>query len=317
MALIKFNKPALPLGQQLQKWTGRGLKIDNSTLATHYLKVIGYYRFSSYALPFQDGSHPDKNFKPETDFKQLLALYIFDRELRLLVLDAIERIEVAVRANIVNEMCVKHGPHWFVEASNFATGRAHFNHDKFLDKIDEELGIPSSAKVPCRPHNEVFINHYYSKYNEPYLPPAWMVFEVLSLSRMSQVFANLKDASVRNAIASHFGIDEQVLQNWLHSLSHVRNICAHHRRLWNRKFVIKPIPAKKLGHLIPINDRFYCVAVILHYMMGWIAPKSTWHRRLYDLLQTNPMANLHTMGLPQNWHDNPFWLLESGADFSI
>src|ERR1043165_4000504 len=127
MALIKFNKPALSLNHQLQKWQSRGLNIADLAKATHFLKVIGYYRFSAYALPFQDGSHPDKHFKFGTDFEQILSLYVFDRELRLLTLDAIERIEVAVRAGIINQMCINHGPNWFMDAKNFVSGRKHFD----------------------------------------------------------------------------------------------------------------------------------------------------------------------------------------------
>ena len=225
---MKFDKPALTLDQQLEKWQSRGLTIPDPAKALHYLEHIGYYRFSAYALPFQDPGHPDKHFRPGTTFEMVLSLYVFDRELRLLVMDVMERIEVAVRAHIVNEMSIRYGPHWFMETTYFKSlpprplTKHHFDHDEFLDKIDEELGIPKMAKTPSAPHNEVFINHYYRKYGDPYLPPAWMVFEVLSMNRMSHVFANLADPADRNRIACHFGVDEQVLQKWLHCLSHVR-----------------------------------------------------------------------------------------------
>lgn len=138
---------------------------DEST-ALHYLQYIGYYRLSAYTLHFQDEGHFDKHFKASTTFEQVLALYVFDREVRLLILDAIERIEVAVRTCMVNHMSIKHGSHWFMEKALFGS---KFKHDEFLDFIDDELGIPETAKKPDRPHNEVFINHYYSKYDDPYL----------------------------------------------------------------------------------------------------------------------------------------------------
>ena len=166
---MKFTKPPLTLPQQLAKWQTRGLVVSGEAKALHYLRFIGYYRFSAYTLPFQDPAHPDKHFRPGTTFELVLALYVFDRELRLLVLDAIERVEVAVRACLVNEMCIRHGAHWFMEPIHFRAApatpptRPCFNHTEFLDNIDEELGIPKMAHAPSAPHNEVFINHYYAK----------------------------------------------------------------------------------------------------------------------------------------------------------
>lgn len=321
---MKFTKPPLTLAQQLAKWQSRGLVVGNEAKALHYLRFIGYYRFSAYTLPFQDLAHPDKHFRADSTFDLVLGLYVFDRELRLLVLDALERVEVAVRACLVNEMCVKHGAHWFMEAKHFrplptAPGtRPYFDHNGFLNNIDEELGIPTRAYAPSAPHNEVFINHYYAKYGDPYLPPAWMVFEVLSMNRLSQAYANLKEPDDRIRIASHFGVDEQVLQKWLHCLSYVRNLCAHHRRLWNVKLVIKPLIAKKHMALIPDadRDRFYAVAIILNYLMGIIAPQSRWHERLAALMVKHSGGGLRAMGFPVDWRSKEFWGLNDG-DYSI
>lgn len=312
---MKFTKPALTLAQQLQKWESRGLLVGKHAGALHYLQFIGYYRFSAYTLPFQTLAHPDKPFAAGTTFEQVLSLYAFDRELRLLVMDAIERVEVAVRSSMVNHMCLKHGAHWFMNARHFkalpfpsgARMARGFDHSKFLDKIDEELGIRPGAKTPARPHNEVFINHYFSKYTDPYLPPAWMVFEVVSLGTLSLVFANLKDNNDRAAIAKPFGVDEQVLGSWLHALSHVRNLCAHHSRLWNRQLVIKPIVAKKHAPFVLVKDRFYAIAFTLNYLLGIIAPQSTWHDRLRMLIRSHLIANTAAMGFPNGWSSLPLW----------
>jgi abortive infection bacteriophage resistance protein len=321
---MKFDKPALTLEKQLEKWIGRGLIISNPDKALHYLKHVGYYRFSAYTLPFQDPGHADKHFRAGTTFDLVLSLYVFDRELRLLVMDTIERIEVAIRTYIVNEMSIPYGPHWFMDEQYFIpkptdpTKQPFFTHEEFLNKLDEELGIPPRGYAPLKPHNEVFINHYYQKYGDPYLPPAWMVFEVISMNRMSHIFANLKNPDDRNRIASHFGVDEQVLQKWLHCLSYVRNVCAHHRRLWNLKLVIKPEVAKKHAALVPQMDRdkFYAVAIFLHYLMGIIAPQSRWHERLASLMTKHSAGGLKAMGFPPDWKTQPFWGLQDG-DFTI
>ena len=138
------------------------------------------------------------------------------------------------------------------------------------------------------------------------------------MNRLSHVFANLREPDDRNRIANHFGVDEQVLQKWLHCLSYVRNLCAHHRRLWNVKLVIKPLIAKKHTKLIPEvdKDRFYAVAIILHYLMGMIAPQSRWHERLANLMVKHSGAGLRAMGFPPDWRSDRFWGLNEG-DYSI
>jgi abortive infection bacteriophage resistance protein len=320
---VKFLKPALSLFQQLQKWEARGLGVSNNASALHYLQHIGYYRLSAYALPFQQSSLPDKPFRAGSSFEDILNLYVFDRELRLLVIDAIERIEVAVRSSLTNHLCIKHGPHWFTDATQFkphifgSSGKViGFDHTKLLDQIDKELGIAPSAKKPMRPHNEVFINHYFSKYTDPYLPPAWMVFELVSLGTLSLVFANLKDAKDRSAIALPFAVDEKVLITWLHSLSYLRNLCAHHGRLWNRQLVIKPLVAKKHTGFLKSNDRFYAMAVVLWDLLRVVAPQSIWNQRLAELLGQFPAVPSAAMGFPANWKDEPFWNL-TPIEFNI
>jgi len=106
------------------------------------------------------------------------------------------------------------------------------------------------------------------------------------------------------------------LQNWLHCLSYVRNLCAHHRRLWNLQLVIKPVIAKKLAHLVPVKDRFYAVAVILHSLLGIAVHKSTWHLRLAALLEAHPVADLKAMEFPPEWKSEPFWGLTK-SDYEI
>jgi abortive infection bacteriophage resistance protein len=94
-----YSKPALSIEQQISQLCGRGMVIADTRLASHYLSQINYYRLTSYWLPFES-NHDTHAFQRGTNFEQVLDLYIFDRELRLLVLDAIERVEVAVRTQL-------------------------------------------------------------------------------------------------------------------------------------------------------------------------------------------------------------------------
>jgi abortive infection bacteriophage resistance protein len=309
--VAKFSKPALSIPDLLQKWKSRGLIVASDPQARLYLRFIGYYRFSAYAFTFQQIRLPDKRFIPGTSFEDILDLYRFDRELRLLVLDAIERIEVAVRSCFVNETSRKWGPHWYMDSNHF---RASYNHPKLLEKIESELGIAPGGQRPRRPskhHQELFINHYYSAYGDPDLPPIWMVCECLSFGAWSQMFSNLASGPDRQRIAQHFdGLNEAILTNWLHALSYVRNVCAHHCRLWNRSFVIKFKIAKKHQNFLTCDDRFYAVAVVAHELLQIIAPANRWTSTLLALLNKYPSVSQIAMGFPANWQTEPFWGLQ-------
>jgi len=297
-----FTKPAIDIDAQIDLLRSRGLTIADENRARHYLRHIGYYRLSGYALVFQvnynaDGSH---RFHPGANLDDVLDLYIFDRKLRLAVLDALERIEVAVRSVLSHEMSLSQGTHWFMDAAHFVPTYAH---DSFLAHVKKEIGH-DPAKAHAR---QVFIQHYYKKYGDPELPPSWMVFEVLSFGSVSQVFKNLKREN-QKPIGKVFGLDGGVLASWLHAISYLRNLVAHHQRLWNRSFTIKPTPAKRYAEDLKDPSRFYAQAVMVQALLKTIAPDSQWSHRLAQLMAEHPKVPSHRMGFPIDWQTREIWL---------
>lgn len=310
---MNFPKSALAVTDLRQRWEERGMHIPAPKEAEHYLRFIGYYRLSAYALPLQtEGStlpnRLDKPFKYGICFEDLLNLYRFDRDLRMLFMDAIERIEVGVRTLIVDEMSLLHGPHWFMDPNHFKNN-IHFSHSKLIQKIKQGLHISHNSNFPTKPHHEVFINHYYNKYSTPNLPPAWMVAETLTLGTWSLVFENLSSPIVRKCIAGHLNTDAYILKNWLHALTYLRNLCAHHARLWNRKFVIKPVIAQRHKAFLHFNDRCYAMAVVVEDLLRQVAPGTQWATHLQVLMQRNIFVNPTAMGFPSGWYSEPFWKL--------
>ncbi len=238
LPLVPFNKLPLSLPDQLQLLLSRGLNVPDSAAATHYLAHIGYYRLSGYSLPFQiGGTGPDRhNFKPGITFDVIVDRYIFDRKLRLLVMDAIERIEISVRVALSNVISLRHGAHWYMSTVPF--NRA-FDHTRFIDEIKQQIGhSPAHHK-----RRDAYIQHYYQTYGAPDMPPSWMVFESVSFGTISLAYANLAPPEF-SAVCGGFGLPHPVLTSWLHSLNYIRNICAHHARLWNRQCRIKPMIAR-------------------------------------------------------------------------
>lgn len=290
------HKPPLTYEQQVAKLAGRGLIIDNPDVAAFYLQHLNYYRLGAYWLPFEADHHPHR-FRPGTRFSDVLELYIFDRELRLLVLDAIERVEVSVRAQWAYQLAHRHGPHSHLDAS-LAYRQHRWNRN--LASLSDEVTRS----------DEIFIRHFRDNYAER-LPPVWAVCEVMSLGLLSRWYGNHKSKATRRAIARVYSLDDAVLGSWLHHLAHVRNVCAHHSRLWNREFTITPSlprnkPADLAAQFEPGSRRLYNSLVLLLHCMDVIAPAHDWRNRLTALLGRRGVE-IHAMGFPHDWDKLPVW----------
>ncbi len=274
----------------------RGMEIGNQERAKRYLAHLNYYRLIAYWLPFEQ-DHPTHQFKIGTRFETVLEHYIFDRELRLLVMDAIERVEVSLRTRWAYHLAHTYGPH------------AHLKSDIHKKKWRHQENVELLKEV-VKKSSEIFIRHFDAYAEE--LPPVWVICEVMTLGQLSKWYANLKHGSDRNAIASAYGLDEVNLTSFLHHLSIVRNLCAHHSRLWNREFAITwKLPANKPVTLFKnfnaLNGkRLYNTLVMLAYLMDCINPHS-WKRRLGGLFDKHPEVPAFAMGFPDDWRDRPIW----------
>lgn len=298
---MKFDKPAIDADAQVALLRRRGLLIPDEARAKHYLRFIGYYRLAGYSLPLQinhnvDGSH---RFLDGVSFDDVLDLYVFDRKLRLAVMDALERIEVAFRAALSQSMSERHGPHWYTDSGLFVPT---YHHDKFLEVLKKDIG-DDPAKAAVR---QTFIKHYYDKYGDPPLPPSWMVFEVLSFGTVSQVFKNLL-RDHQKPIAKTFGLDGSVLVSWLHAITYLRNLAAHHQRLWNRAYTIKPIVAKQYAADLTDPRRFYAQAVMIEVLLKVVSPDTSWGDRLAALLAEHPKVRADRLGFVADWQNRPVW----------
>jgi abortive infection bacteriophage resistance protein len=298
---IPFNKPPLSLADQLSLLISRGLTMSDPSDATHYLTHIGYYRLSGYALPFQiGGSGADRhNFKPGVTFDDILDRYVFDRKLRLLVMDAIERIEISVRAALSNILAPRHGAHWYMSPRLFSRT---FDHARFLDDIKQQIGHAPANKT----RRDIYIEHYYQTYSTPDMPPSWMIFESLNFGTVSIAYQHLVPPEFA-AVCGSYGLPHPVLISWLHSLNYIRNICAHHARLWNRECRIKPMIAHAFKPELTPNERVYAQLVIMQIMLAKIAPGNHWAQKLRDLLAEHPAIPIVSMGFPTGWHTRRIW----------
>jgi abortive infection bacteriophage resistance protein len=284
-----FNKPVLSVAKQIELLKSRGLAVNDSSLAAHYLQYIGYYRFSGYLYPFRQA---DENYADGTSFEQVLDLYIFDRKLRLLTFDAIERIEVALRSCMTSVVGEAYGAHWFADSTLFE------NQGQF-EAVTTSIRRETKDKPPQK--RDIFIRHYYDHYDSPEFPPSWMVFETLSMGTVSLAYKFL-NLDLRKQIAQYFAVDEKILVSWIHALVYTRNLCAHHSRLWNRVFTIKPIAMKRYKQMMTPTEKFSAQAAATEILLNTIAPNHHWQKHLNELLDDHAIVDKKHMGFSSDWN---------------
>ena len=302
---MNYNKPPLSFSDQISKLQSRGLRINSIPDAEHYLRNISFYRLRAYSYPFQDNKDPNHPFiVPDITFDQIIELYNFDRKLRLLIYDAIEKIEVAFRTQIIYHWSLNHGGHWYTDPSMYRSKR---DFDNQINAIQDELNRST----------ETFIDHYYKTYTSPSEPPAWMSLEVISIGRLSQLFQSLKKGPEKLAVTQYFGLNKiDLMENWMHAISNIRNICAHHGRLWNRRLTTHIDLPTNPRHLFVVEKfehqgiypyKLYPALCAIVYLMNIINPQSTFKNRLVTLVIACPLRQISEMGFPFDWDLDPFW----------
>lgn len=319
-----YSKPALSLDQLVQRLAERGLDIPDRERAIRYLRHLGYYRLSPYAIPFQVAGTTDHQFRPGVEFDDVLDLYVFDRALRLLVLDALERIEVAIRSALTDHMSVTYtDPHWYTDRSRF---KDHRKHADFLNGVDRDCRDQLRRAPEQRGDGVIFrsaLEHYLTTYGSPTLPPSWLMVETLTIGSLDHLVRNLSRRADKTAIASTVGINASLLDSWLRTYVRARNICAHHGRLWNVGIGVYPaLPSSPtvswLADWSAITPRrakqFYPVLVSLQSVLDTISPRSSWAQRLSDLLGEHPNVPLRGLGMPHDWRLDEFWARHLRAD---
>lgn len=325
-----FSKPAIDIPAQLALLKQRGLTIQDEGKAHCFLEAVSFFRLTPYMRPFQLSDDAEHGFRPGTRLKELTRLYDFDRRLRLLVIDSIERIEVAARAAISNHMGPQHGAHWYLETRFF---QRDYRHRTLLDSIRSKQDkarqdhvrecqrIDTSQSADARKvqlknlrAKESYARHYALTYNAPDLMPAWAAMEEITLGELSHLFKGLARDADKKAIARRMALPGPLLQSWLHTLTTIRNICAHHARLWNRELGIRPELPKTVNFLWPQHlqspgqhARMFTVLCILNLLMRRVSPHTSWDKRLHELLGEFTEINLAAMGFPTNWQNDPFW----------
>ena len=312
-------KPWLPMAGQIARLKQRGLLVDNDDAVLNYLARIGYYCLSGYWYPLRaidaaasaQRQRPVRSdqFVPDSHFEDVVRLYVFDKKLRMLALDALERIEMAVRVDVAHLLgqknpCAHEEPDCL--HGNFAKKVKVRGKDK--GKTDHQVWLEKYSSMVYRARREPFIEHHQSKYGGKL--PVWVAIEVWDFGLLSRLFAGMQHKD-KSQIAQKYGLPEgRLLQNWLRSLNFIRNVSAHHSRLWNINVVEQaPLPE---GWPKMNTARPFMYFGIMQQLMQVICPNSSWGERLAELLREFPTPrngamNIGDLGVCVDWES---WLLK-------
>lgn len=295
------NKPALSIADQISLLKSRGMLFNDESTASHFLKNVSYYRLKGYWWDQQiDSEH---NLKPNTCFEDIIARYNFDRHLRLILFDAIERIEIALRTKMIYHLSASYGGLWYLNPDLF---NDHSLHVGFTDNLQKEFDRSQ----------EVFVKDQKARYPHD-SADAWKIMEVASLGTLSKIYKNIAPQLPEKAvIAKEMGLNlHSELSSWLESITYVRNIIAHHSRLWSRNMVKKPI--EKINNpigdwlnssLLPVQAKksFLIISCML-YLCNQVTPGHQIKNKLLDLFSLNPTIPIYKLGFLNNWDKHPIW----------
>jgi abortive infection bacteriophage resistance protein len=294
-------KPPKTIQEQLTLLQGRNMAFRNVADAPHFLANISYYRLKGYWWEMQD-DNVNHHFRNGSFFEDAVDLYNFDRHFRLIVFNAIERIEISLRTKLIYHLSLAHGAEWYLDPSLFDKQKEFAS---FISKIYADMG---------RSSEEFIVKHFQNHPSER--PESWKALEVLTLGTLSKLYQNLKhQLPEKSVIATEFGLNNQkYLSSWLLTITLLRNIIAHHGRLWNRVIINKydwpPNTPRPLLSYIPNNHQrrkiFPILSAIL-YLNNEVSPGHHIKTELQQLFQDFPNTPLARMGFPANWQNELIW----------
>lgn len=276
----------------------RGLTINDRQKAQLYLESIGYYRLSAYMHPLLKTPKSLHQYKTGASFAKVMMLYRFDKKLRMLLFNEIEKIEIAIREAVMNMAAERTGDIYWLTNSSYFRDQTIFNNSMAMLSKEYERST------------EDFIEHFKRTYTEPF-PPAWILGELLPMGSVNMYYRNLKDKTLKKQIVKRFGLHAPVLESWLSVLTLTRNACCHHARVWNK--VNKIIPNDMKGMTMPWitidadKRRIYYNICIIKYFLNIISPNNDMSDKINRLFEAFPEIDQKALGFTVGWENEPLW----------
>lgn len=295
---MEYTNPPLDTATLLANLRNEGLTIIDERKAFVFLENVSYFRFAAYLRPFKTSDK--QGYKGSAAFEKAVRLYEFDAKLRSLLFSAIQKIEISLRAKVINQFSLNYGAFWFI------------NPDLAVDKHKYAENLSSLDRELQRSKDD-FIKDHYAKYGKEDFPPAWKLIDLTSFGCLTKLYFNFASGAVKKKIARSYGIPQQeILESWMKSINALRNCCAHHGRVWNRVMPVMPqLPMKLKQAWITsrpeVSNRLYSVLCCLLYWLNAIDSKNDLCASFKYLLLQYPEVDVNAMGFPKHWQNEPLW----------
>ena len=312
-------KPHQSYSQLVKRLENRGMLVPDKDRAERKLSQIGYYRLSGFWFPCREVKkdslgigilHPgtkqpirEDTFQAGVDFNKIVELYLFDKKIRLLMMDAIERIEIHIRSVVAHEMGY-HDPLAYQK-------EAYINPKKLTTWKDKKTGTSRNLWKEWSAKQQELIGR--SKEDcikwhktEKKAIPFWVAVESWDYGNLSKYYSMLR-AKYQKKICLRLDIsNEKILENWLHEINILRNRCAHHTRIWNQSSN-NPLPILKTPYFDKLSldgralKRMYGMICVLWFLVKKVGPSSDWLKSVAELINSKPSIDccpLTAMGFP-------------------
>ncbi len=281
------------IDEQIEILRSRGLTITDETKAKDFLLHNNYYRISGYSLTLRKN---DIFFKSAT-FQNIVDIYNFDHELRHIILQYIEIIEVQMKSIYAYQFTKIHGATGYLDNSFFTNA---IKHKEITDKADQQ-------KKQRLPH-EAYLKHFVNDLHQDI--PLWAYVDLLTISDISFLYS-ISEQSIRDSVAQVFGLTMKkgavILGSYMHSMTIIRNLCAHGSRLYNRLFEQKPSLNKGEKALLIKNSNgeidnahFYGFILIMRRLLS--ADKfNEMKQSIIALTKKYPFVRMDYYGFRNDW----------------
>ncbi|TIH38976.1 Abi family protein [Subtercola vilae] len=328
--MVEYTKTWLSVEDQAAKLGLRGVSFGDGTSCLSLLSAVGYYRLTGYLYPFRESrAYRDSagrervrilsSYRPGTSIEYASQLIDFDRRLRMLVLDGIERVEISFRMQL-----------------GYVLGRVpafgHLDPANFVGAFTQErLDATSGESLPSKHEewmarvrerqassDEAFVTHFREKYDDRM--PIWALTEILELGQLGRLYSGLSNSIASEISAAYGAPTKKMMSSWISSINYVRNVSAHHARLFNRKLV--SAPARPAVGQVPLLDHLraavsskevfglYNVLAVIAFLLRTIEPDSGWNERMVELMREFPSSGpvaLRSIGIPALWTALDLW----------
>jgi abortive infection bacteriophage resistance protein len=305
------NKPAYTISDQIALLKRRGMLFRDETQAHILLKNISYYRLKGYWWDVQQDPVLH-TFHPEVYFEDIIERYDFDRRLRIILFDAIEQIEISLRTKMIYHLSIAYGGLWYLNPAIFDTatitqsGITRTPHLFALEELQKEFNRSQ----------EIFIKDHRQRYPGQDAD-AWKILEVASMGTLSKLYKNLRNKLPEKAvIAKEMGLNSTfTFVGWLESITLMRNIIAHHARLWSRSMVKRPSMALNnpagVWFIHPLQpgqlNKSFAIISCMVYLCNQLNGSGDIKQRIINLIDSHPNLPVYKYGFMNRWQNEPLW----------